>query len=186
VAASENVEAARVVQQTFRDKFFRVYVQKDVIGVELGAAVKNVIAIAAGVCDGIGYGDNTKSGMITRGLFEMSRLGTKLGANPTTFFGLSGIGDLATTCFSSHGRNLKVGRELGQGKKIKDILEGMEMVAEGVDTAKAIHELCERENLQLPIMNEVYQILFEDKDPHQAVSDLLDRETQDEWKQVRT
>ncbi len=183
VAASKKTEYAQKIQETFRDKFFRIYVQNDWTGVELGGALKNVVAVAAGVCDGLGYGDNTKSGMLTRGLFEMSRLGVKLGANPTTFFGLSGAGDLMTTCFSQHGRNLRVGRELGKGRKIKDILDEMEMVAEGVASAEAVHELSQREGIALPIMDEVYNILCRDKDPRQAVSDLLDREAYEEWKQ---
>lgn len=183
VAASKQPENAIKVQNVFRDKFFRIYVQNDAIGVELGGALKNVIAVAAGVCDGLGFGDNTKSGLLTRGLFEMSRLGVKLGANPTTFFGLSGAGDLMTTCFSQHGRNLRVGRELGKGRKIKDILKDMEMVAEGVDSAEAVHELCQREGIMIPIMEEVYNILCKDKDPKQAVSDLLSRDAQEEWKQ---
>ena len=183
VAASKKPEDASKVQETFREKFFRIYVQHDWAGVELGGALKNVIAVAAGVCDGLGYGDNTKSGLLTRGLFEMSRLGVKMGANPTTFFGLSGAGDLMTTCFSQHGRNLKVGRELGKGRKIKEILDEMEMVAEGVASAEAVHEICLRESITLPIMEEVYNILCRDKDPKQAVSDLLARDAVEEWKQ---
>ena len=165
------------------DTYFRIYIQGDVLGVELGGALKNVIAIAAGVCDGLKFGDNTKSGLITRGLLEMTRLGIKLGANPNTFFGLSGLGDLVTTCFSQHGRNLRVGREMGEGKKIKDILKGMEMVAEGVDSAESVHQLCQKVGLEIPIVGEVYQILFHDKDPKQAVIDLLQRDAHEEWKQ---
>lgn len=183
VAASKNEADASKVQSAFMDTYFRIYVQTDVVGTELGGALKNVIAIAAGVCDGLKFGDNTKSGLISRGLLEMTRLGIRMQANPNTFFGLSGLGDLVTTCFSQHGRNLRVGRELGQGKKIKEILKGMEMVAEGVDTAESVHELCKRLNLSLPIMGEVYNILFHDKDPHQAVVDLLQRDAHEEWKQ---
>jgi len=183
VAASAIEKDAVLVQSALMDTYFRIYVQKDVLGVELGGALKNVIAVAAGVCDGLKFGDNTKAGLITRGLLEMVRLGVRLGANPNTFFGLSGMGDLVTTCFSQHGRNLRVGRELGEGKKIKDILKGMEMVAEGVETAVSIHELCERLDLSLPIMGEVYQLLFHDKDPRQAVADLLARDAHEEWKQ---
>jgi glycerol-3-phosphate dehydrogenase (NAD(P)+) len=183
VAASDNSYAAQFVQEYFRDPQFRIYVQKDVIGVELGGALKNVIAVAAGACDGLKFGDNTKSGLMTRGLYEMVRLGVKLGANPNTFFGLSGIGDLITTCFSKHGRNLHVGRELGKGRKIKTILSEMEMVAEGVDTSLSIHQLKRREkNLQLPIMEEVYKMLFEGKDPKSVVSTLLSRTPYGEWK----
>ncbi len=183
VAASEIEKDASTVQDAFMDTYFRIYVQTDVVGVELGGALKNVMAIAAGVSDGLGFGDNTKSGLISRGLLEMTRLGIRFNANPNTFFGLSGLGDLVTTCFSSHGRNLKVGRDLGQGKKIKDILASMEMVAEGVDSAESVHELCQKVKLDLPIVGEVYQILFRDKNPRQAVLDLLQRDAREEWKQ---
>ena len=183
VAASDSEQDAAAVQSAFMDKFFRIYVQKDIVGAELGGALKNVIAIAAGVCDGLKFGDNTKSGLISRGLLEMTRLGIRYGANPNTFFGLSGLGDLVTTCFSQHGRNLRVGRELGEGKKIQDILKGMEMVAEGVDTAESVHELCQKNKVELPIMNEVYQILFQNKDARKAVADLLERDAYEEWKQ---
>ncbi|HOW88221.1 MAG TPA: NAD(P)H-dependent glycerol-3-phosphate dehydrogenase [Candidatus Omnitrophota bacterium] len=182
VVASDDMKNAQYVQEHFRDPQFRIYVQKDIIGAEFGGALKNVIAIAAGVCDGLKFGDNTKSGLITRGLYEMVRLGVKHGANPNTFFGLSGIGDLITTCFSKHGRNLYVGRELGKGRKIKEILAGMAMVAEGVDTSLSVHQLCEREDLHLPIMHEVYRMLFEDKDPEEVVSTLLSRTPYEEWK----
>lgn len=182
VAASEDPKHAQYVQEHFRDPQFRIYVQKDLVGVEFGGALKNVIAIAAGVCDGLKFGDNTKSGLITRGLYEIVRLGVKHGANPNTFFGLSGIGDLITTCFSKHGRNLHVGRELGKGRKIKAVLGEMAMVAEGVDTALSVHQLCEREDLHLPIMSEVYNMLFLDKDPGEVVSTLLSRTPYEEWK----
>lgn len=184
VIASEEHAVAKEIQETIGDTYFRVYVQTDVVGVEYGAALKNVIAIAAGICDGFNFGDNTKAGLLSRGLLEMARFGIRFGANPNTFFGLSGMGDLVTTCFSNHGRNLRVGRELAQGKKCKEILGSMEMVAEGVHTAEALHELSVRENIELPIINEVYKVLFEDKDPKQAVIDLLNRDAQDEMKQV--
>lgn len=183
VVASANHNDAAKVQNAFMDTFFRIYVQTDVVGVELGGALKNVIAIAAGVSDGLKFGDNTKSGLISRGLFEMTRLGVRLGANPNTFFGLSGLGDLVTTCFSQHGRNLRVGRELGEGKKIEEVLKGMEMVAEGVDSAEALHELCKKIGLELPIMSEVYNICFKGKNAKQAVVDLLNRDAHEEWKQ---
>ncbi len=182
VAASDDAASAKCVQEYFRDPKFRVYVQKDVTGVELGGALKNVIAIAAGVCDGLQFGDNTKSGLLTRGIYEMVRLGVKMGASPDTFFGLSGIGDLITTCFSKHGRNLFVGRELGKGRKIKKILGGMEMVAEGVDTALSAHQLCERVGLDLPILREVHSMLYKHKTPAAAVASLLSRTPYDEWK----
>ncbi len=182
VAASDDPASAKYVQEHFRDPKFRIYVQRDVAGVEFGGALKNVIAIAAGVCDGLQFGDNTKSGLLTRGIYEMVRLGVKLGARPDTFFGLAGIGDLITTCFSKHGRNLYVGRELGKGRKIRAILAGMEMVAEGVDTALSAHQLCEREGLDLPILREVHGMLFKHKTPAAAVATLLSRTPYDEWK----
>ena len=183
VTASARGEDAALVQDAFLSTYFRIYVQTDVVGVELGGGLKNVIAIAAGVCDGLQFGDNTKAGLISRGLFEMTRLGIRMGANPNTFFGLSGLGDLVTTCYSKHGRNLRVGHLLGEGKKIKEILSGMETVAEGVDTAEGVHHLCTRLKLELPIMTEVYNILFKDKDARQAVIDLLQRDAHEEWKQ---
>ena len=183
VVASDQEKDAAKVQEAFMDTYFRIYVQTDIVGTEFGGALKNVIAIAAGVCDGLKFGDNTKAGLISRGLLEMTRLGIRMGANPNTFFGLSGLGDLVTTCFSQHGRNLRVGRELGEGKKIKDILKGMEMVAEGVDTAESVYELCKKSGLSLPIMGEVYNILFRDKNARQAVIDLLHRDAHEEWKQ---
>lgn len=184
VAASEDINHAKLVQETFADTYLRIYASNDLVGTELGGALKNVIAIAAGISDGLNFGDNTKSGLITRGLLEMTRLGIKLGANPNTFFGLSGIGDLMTTCFSEHGRNLKVGRELGRGKKIDDILSGMEMVAEGVSSAESVHALCQKVGVELPIINEVYAVLFEGKEPKKAVVDLLQRDAREEWKQA--
>lgn len=182
VAASENIKNAKFIQEHFRDPKFRVYVQTDVVGVELGGALKNVIAIAAGVCDGLEFGDNTKSGLLTRGIYEMMRLGIRLGARPDTFVGLSGIGDLVTTCFSKHGRNLYVGRELGKGRKIKQILSGMAMVAEGVDSSLSAYQLCKRERLDLPILREVHSMLYKHKAPVDAVADLLSRTPYDEWK----
>ena len=183
VAASKDEAMARLVSDALKDRSFRVYMQTDIVGTELGGSLKNVIAIAAGICDGIGFGDNTKSGLLTRGLLEMTKLGIRQGANPNTFFGLSGLGDLMTTCFSPHGRNLRVGRELGKGKKIKEILAGMEMVAEGVDTSEAVVELAGRVGVELPIMTEVYNVLFKGKDCSQAVEDLLSRDAREEWKQ---
>lgn len=182
VASGQDEDAVRV-QQALSDTFFRIYRQQDVVGVELGGALKNVIAVAAGISDGLGFGDNSKAGLITRGLFEMTRIGVRLGANPNTFFGLSGLGDLLTTCYSQHGRNLSVGRQLGEGKKLKDILARMEMVAEGVDTAASVYQICQKTGLQLAIFGEVYQVLFCDKDPRQAVTDLLNRVAREEWRQ---
>ena len=183
VVASKKEQCAVQAQEALRDRTFRIYIQTDVIGTELGGSLKNVLAIAAGICDGLGFGDNTKSGLLTRGLFEMTRLGVRMGANPNTFFGLSGLGDLMTTCFSPHGRNLRVGRELGKGKKIQEVLAGMEMVAEGVDTSEAVVELADKLGVKLAIMTEVYNVLFKGKDCSRAVEDLLARDAREEWKQ---
>lgn len=180
VAASTDKHVAEKVQQTFRDRHFRIYVQSDVVGVELAAAVKNVIAIAAGICDGMGFGSNTKSALLARGLLEMMHLGVQMGANPNTFFGLAGFGDLVTTCISEFGRNLRVGQQLGKGEKIEDILRGMDMVAEGVETARSTMELAKRYRVEVPIIHEVYNVLFEGKDARQAVQDLLSREPKEE------
>ncbi|MDD5218873.1 MAG: NAD(P)-dependent glycerol-3-phosphate dehydrogenase [Candidatus Omnitrophica bacterium] len=183
VAASSNENDAGLVQSAIADTYFRVYVQTDVLGVELGGVLKNVIAIAAGVSDGLGFGDNTKSGLISRGLLEMVRLGIRMGANPNTFYGLSGLGDLITTSFSPHGRNLLVGRELGKGRKLGEILQSMEMVAEGVHSAASVYALGQKYGLDLPIVREVYKMVLEDKDPKQAVLDLLNRPAYQELKQ---
>lgn len=183
VVASRDRRAANVVQEAFRDSRFRIYVQSDITGVELGGALKNVIAIAAGVCDGLKLGSNTKAAVLTRGLLEITQLGVRMGANPNTFFGLSGLGDLITTCISEYGRNLRVGRELGQGKKIKDIIAGMEMVAEGVETTRSAYQLAQKYGVTAAIITEIYKMIFEDKDPKAALDDLMNREAHEEMKQ---
>lgn len=183
VVASKDKKFAETVQETFRDLNFRIYVQTDIIGVELGGALKNVIAIGAGICDGLGLGSNTKAALLTRGLLEMVHLGVRMGANPNTFFGLSGIGDLITTCISEYGRNLRVGRELGQGKKLKEIVGGMEMVAEGVVTSKSAYQLAQKYGVVAAIFSEMYKVLHEDKSPKQALEDLLNRDAREEMKQ---
>jgi glycerol-3-phosphate dehydrogenase (NAD(P)+) len=150
-----------------------VYTNLDVIGVELGGALKNIIGIAAGIGDGLGCGDNAKAALLTRGLVEMTRFGVALGAEPQTFMGLAGLGDLITTCMSRHGRNRTVGERLAHGEKLSDILAGMSMVAEGVFTTRSVHERAARMGLEMPITTEVYQVLYKDKDPRDAVSDLM-------------
>ncbi len=176
VAACENLEAARQVQTLLMGPFFRVYTHADIIGVELGGALKNIIALAAGIGDGAGFGDNTKAALITRGLVEMTRVGTFLGADPITFTGLSGMGDLVVTCMSKKSRNRSVGEAIGRGQKLKDILSSMNMVAEGVRTTQATHAFALKHNIELPITRAVFEVLFEDKNPAQAVSDLMTRE----------
>ena len=175
VVASTNLSTAKVAQRTFMTPFFRVYSSDDIRGVELAGSVKNVIAIGAGIADGAGFGDNTKAAIMTRATAEIARLGKIMGAKPETFAGLSGIGDLIVTCMSKHSRNRHVGEEIGKGRKLNDILAGMTMVAEGVATTRSIHDLCSKYNVELPISNAVYQVLFEDKDPILATSDLMTR-----------
>jgi glycerol-3-phosphate dehydrogenase (NAD(P)+) len=172
---------ATQVQQAFMNERFRVYTHDDVIGVELGGALKNVIAIAAGCCDGIGFGDNTKAALCTRGVAEMARLGAALGARPETFYGLSGIGDLIVTAFSRHSRNRSFGERLGKGETPEQIVASTKTVAEGVRTAKSVRQLALRLAVDLPISREVHAILYEGKPPQQAVRDLMTREAKPEF-----
>jgi glycerol-3-phosphate dehydrogenase (NAD(P)+) len=154
---------------------FRIYTSDDVIGVELGGALKNIIAIAAGISDGLSLGTNAKSALFTRGLVEMKRLGVMLGAKEETFNGLSGIGDLLTTCISPYSRNRHVGEEIAKGKNLSDILKKMEMVAEGIETTRSVYELSKKIKVDTPITEEVYKVLFEGKSALSAVSDLMRR-----------
>lgn len=176
VAACREEELAREVQEITIAPYLRVYTNNDVVGVEYGAALKNVIAIAAGTVDGLGYGDNTKAALLTRGLVEISRLGVARGAKPSTFAGLSGLGDLVVTCTSRHSRNRYVGEELGRGRRLDDILASMKMVAEGVRTTKAAYELAQKAGVDMPITAEMHAVMFEGKDPRVAVFDLMARE----------
>ena len=168
------------VQALFNTPRFRVYTTSDVIGVEVGGALKNVVAIAAGVADGMGLGHNTRAALITRGLAELSRLAMKLGADPLTLAGLSGMGDLVLTCTGDLSRNRRVGMGLGQGKSLAEILDELGMVAEGVKTAKSAHELAEREGVDMPIVREVHAILYEDKPAREALVALMTRPLKDE------
>ncbi|MGH9594801.1 MAG: NAD(P)H-dependent glycerol-3-phosphate dehydrogenase, partial [Bryobacteraceae bacterium] len=161
---------------------FRIYTHDDIIGVELGGALKNVIAIAAGACDGIGFGDNTKAALCTRGLAEMTRLGVALGARPETFFGLSGVGDLIVTAFSRHSRNRGFGERLGKGETPAQIAASTQMVAEGVKTAKSAWQLAQRHSIDVPITRQVHAILYEGQAPKQAVRDLMTREAKPEFR----
>jgi len=178
--AADDMEAARQVQQVFSTNYFRVYTSLDKVGVELAGALKNVIALAAGACDGLGFGHNTRAALITRGLAEISRLGAKMGAHPLTFAGLSGVGDLVLTCTGDLSRNRTVGFQLGQGRKLKEILGEMRMVAEGVNTAKSVHFLAERMQVEMPISEQVYQVLYEGKEPLFAVRELMERDLKHE------
>jgi len=181
VAASTNHQVAKEVQNTFMVHYMRVYTNPDVIGVELGGSLKNIIAIAAGGVDGLGYGDNTKGALLARGLMEMMRLGVKMGAEQSTFMGISGLGDLVTTCMSKHSRNRYVGECLGRGMKLPEILANLTMVAEGVNTTKAGYLLAQKYEVDLPITNEVYKALYEDKDARQVIRDLMTREAKPEF-----
>lgn len=178
--AADDIDTAKKVQQVFATGYFRVYTSLDKIGVELAGALKNVIALAAGVCDGLGFGYNARAALITRGLAEISRLGVKMGAHPLTFSGLAGFGDLLLTCTGELSRNRTVGFQLGQGRKIKDILAEMRMVAEGVKTARSVHFLAERVKVDMPISQRTYQVLYEDKNPLDAVKELMDRDLKHE------
>lgn len=180
VVASLNKEAAGKVQQAFCSENFRVYTNSDIVGVQLGGSLKNVIAIAVGMCDGLGLGVNTKAALLTRGLAEMSRLGVKMGGSLSTFTGLSGMGDLVATCFSNYSRNRKAGQEIAQGKNLKEILAETEMTIEGVNTAQSVIKLAEKHNVEMPISREVHSVLFKNKDPYQAVKDLMQREMKEE------
>jgi len=154
---------------------FRVYLHNDIIGVEVGAALKNVIALACGISDGLGFGTNTKAALVTRGLVEIMRLGKRMGAKPLTFWGISGLGDMVTTCFSPHSRNRQVGEKIGQGKKISVITKNMKMVAEGVETVKSAYKLGKKLKVDMPITSEVYSVLYRGKSSQKAVADLMRR-----------
>ena len=180
VAASTEENASKKVQYIFSSRVLRVYTNTDILGLELGGSIKNVIAIAAGICDGIGFGDNTKAAILTRGIAEMTRLGVALGAQEKTFAGLSGIGDLFVTCSSKHSRNRYVGEEICKGRKIDEILSEMKMVAEGVKTAKSVFQLCQKHNVDMPISCAVYNVLYNNKDPLESVSELMNRDLRSE------
>ncbi|CAN5480651.1 NAD(P)H-dependent glycerol-3-phosphate dehydrogenase [soil metagenome] len=173
VAASSSIEAAQRIQTVLSTETFRVYTSGDVVGVEICGALKNVIAIAAGIVDGIGFGDNTKAALITRGLAEIARLGVALGAHQQTFFGLAGLGDLFVTCASVHSRNRYVGEQIGKGKSLSSILDGMSAVAEGVSTTKAARELAASVGVELPIASKVSSIIFDGEDPKDAIRELM-------------
>ncbi len=180
VAASSDKNTAKQIQTAFSTSFFRVYYSTDIIGVELGGALKNVIAIGAGMTDGAKFGDNTKAAIMTRGIAEISRIGVEMGARPETFSGLSGVGDLIVTCMSKHSRNRYVGEQVGSGKKLKAVLKSMQMVAEGVATCQSTFELARKHDVDTPIVDMVYNILFLDKDPEKGTYDLMAREMKSE------
>ena len=175
VSGALNEEDAIEARDLFMTDYLRVYTNTDLAGVELGGSLKNVIAIAAGICDGLGYGDNTKGALLTRGLAEITRLGVVMGGRPETFAGLSGMGDLITTCISRHSRNRHVGEEIAAGKSLDDVLGAMVMVAEGVRTTRSAHELALKYEVELPITEQMNLVLFEGKHPDEAIRDLMIR-----------
>lgn len=178
--SSESIELAEKVQDLFMNDYFRVYTNEDVVGVEIGGALKNIIALSIGMNDGLGYGDNAKAALMTRGLAEIVRLGVKLGANPLTFAGLSGLGDLIVTCTSKHSRNWQAGYQLGKGKTVQEVLEEMEMVVEGIRTTKAVYELSKRLEVEMPITNALYTVLFESVSPEEVGKKLMKRDRKKE------
>ena len=180
VAAAYSKRVARIIQETFMTPMFRVYLNQDIIGVEIGAALKNIMAIAAGIADGADMGDNAKAALITRGLHEMKRMGVAMGASQDTFSGLTGLGDLIVTCTSEHSRNRYVGYNIGQGKKLDEIITGMNMVAEGVKTTDSVNQWAEKNNVEMPITRAVHKVLFENMDPTDALIELMTRNPKEE------
>jgi glycerol-3-phosphate dehydrogenase (NAD(P)+) len=175
VAACPDVSLAMDVQELFTTDRFRVYTNTDIVGVELAGALKNVIGIAAGICDGLQYGDNAKAALLTRGIVEITRFGRAFGAERSTFYGLAGMGDLITTCVSPHGRNRRVGERLGRGETLDAILGSMASVAEGITTTKSVYELAVQKQIEMPITKEIYRVLFEGKSPLDATDTLMGR-----------
>lgn len=180
VATSFSKRTAKIIQKTFMTPMFRIYLNYDIVGVEVGGAVKNIMAIAAGIVDGASLGDNAKAALITRGLHEMKRLGMQLGASQDTFSGLAGMGDLVVTCTSEHSRNRYVGYSIGRGQKLDDIVSSMNMVAEGIKTTKSVFDWSNSLNIEMPITGAVYKILFEDEDPKDMLYDLMTRNPKEE------
>lgn len=188
VIGADDKKTAQYLQEMFMNEMFRVYISPDKTGIEIGGALKNVIALAAGIADGMGYGDNTKAALITRGIAEISRLGVAMGGAPDSFSGLTGIGDLIVTCASIHSRNRKAGYLMGQGKSMKEAMDEVQMVVEGVYSTKAAVALGKKYNVSLPIINKVNEVLFEGKDPREAVNELMLRDSKAEhmaveWKE---
>lgn len=181
VAGSKDLDIAQKVQDLFMNTYFRVYTSSDVVGIEMGGALKNVIALAAGISDGIGFGDNTKAALMTRGITEISRLGVAMGAKEHTFNGLSGIGDLIVTCTSMHSRNRRAGILIGQGHTLNEALEEVQMVVEGVFTAKAALDLAHKHHVEMPIIRKVNDVLFEGKNTKKAVEELMIRDKKIEY-----
>jgi glycerol-3-phosphate dehydrogenase (NAD(P)+) len=180
VVGSTDEGLNHAVRDALNQGMFRVYTNPDALGVELGGALKNILGIAAGICDGLGFGDNAKAALLTRGLVEIARFAVNLGAQPATFYGLAGVGDLITTCYSPYGRNRAVGERIGRGEPPDAVLAGMVNVAEGVPTARSVRDQARRRGVEMPITDEVEQILFHGKPPRDAVTDLMLRHPKDE------
>jgi glycerol-3-phosphate dehydrogenase (NAD(P)+) len=181
VVGAHEKETAEFIQDIFMNESFRVYTSPDVTGIELGGAIKNVIALAAGMIDGLGYQDNTKAALITRGMSEISRLGIAMGGKLETFCGLSGIGDLIVTCTSTHSRNHNAGYLIGKGKTLKETMEEINQVVEGVNTAKAAKALADKHNVNMPIVEEICEVLFADKNAKEALNDVFTRDRKEEY-----
>lgn len=184
VVGAETKETARFIQDVFMTELFRVYTSPDITGIELGGSLKNVIALAAGIVDGLGYGDNTKAALMTRGMAEISRLGMKMGGKMETFAGLSGFGDLFVTCTSKHSRNWNAGNLIGQGKTMEEAMKQVNQVVEGVNSAKAALDLARKMEVEMPIVEQINLVLFEDKPAQEALSDLLGRDRRKEYKSL--
>lgn len=179
-ASSKDEKVSKLIQDLFMNDYLRVYTNNDLVGVELGGALKNIIAVASGIVAGMGYGDNAKAALMTRGLAEISRLGEKLGADPMTFLGLGGIGDLIVTCTSTHSRNYTLGFKLGQGQTMDEALNEMNMVVEGIYTTNSVYPLAKQQNVDMPITNALYKVLFEDNPVKDSVKDLMGRDKKSE------
>lgn len=184
VVSSEDNDRAKIIQEEFTTPVFRIYTSSDLIGVEMGGALKNIIALAAGINDGLGFGDNTKAALMTRGIYEMSKLGMSLGADPHTFNGLSGIGDLIVTCTSMHSRNRRAGILIGKGNSMEEASKTVGQVVEGIKTVVAAYELAKEKGIEMPITNMMYKVLYEDYDPMKAVEELMTRKSKDEIEQI--
>jgi len=186
VAASEKKEVAERVQDLFMNSYFRVYTNTDMVGVETGGALKNIIALCAGIAEGLGYGDNTRAALITRGIMEIIRLGVKMGGKPSTFFGLSGVGDVIVTCSSMLSRNRRAGIEIGRGKSVEEVVNSTSMVIEGIYTTKAAYDLAQRHGVEMPITEKAYEVLYEGKKPQDAVNELMSRRGKHEMEELIT
>lgn len=184
VVSSKDIKYANIIQNEFSTDKFRIYTNADLIGVEIGGALKNIIALAAGISDGLKFGDNTKAALMTRGMYEMSKMGLALGANPHTFNGLSGMGDLIVTCTSMHSRNRRAGILIGEGKSVEEASKEIGQIVEGIKTTKSAHMLAQKLNIEMPITEKLYEVLYEGKDPQEAVKILMTREKKEEIEQI--